>query len=156
MCWSVYANRITRLHFYGIRTCLLRQCEQKLKGRISKPSDSLYSYGVLVRSKSEVIVADTLTRLGISYDYEKRLLGKSGHPNDFRLPDFTISYEGDTFYWEHLGMLSVPSYREQWERKKAWYEKNGYLDRLITSEDGHDGSINSTTIEKVARERILG
>lgn len=112
--------------------------------------------GVLVRSKSEVIVADTLTRLGISYDYEKRLLGKSGHPNDFRLPDFTISYEGDTFYWEHLGMLSVPSYREQWERKKAWYEKNGYLDRLITSEDGHDGSINSTTIEKVARERILG
>ena len=111
--------------------------------------------GVLVRSKSEVIVADTLTRLGISYEYEKKLLGKSGLPNDFCLPDFTISYEGDTFYWEHLGMLSVPSYREQWERKKAWYKKNGYLDRLITSEDGPDGSIDSTTIEKIARERIL-
>jgi hypothetical protein len=29
--------------------------------------------GVMVRSKSEVIVADTLTRLGISYEYEEKL-----------------------------------------------------------------------------------
>lgn len=110
---------------------------------------------VLVRSKSEVIVADTLTRLGISYEYEKKLLNKKDNPKDFRLPDFTVSYEGDTFYWEHLGMLSVPSYREQWDRKKEWYQKNGYLPQVITSEDGLDGSINSTTIERIARERIL-
>lgn len=108
-----------------------------------------------MRSKSEVIVADTLTRLGISYDYEKKLLNKENDPKDFRLPDFTVSYEGDTFYWEHLGMLSVPPYREQWEREKTWYEKNGYLEWLITSEDGHDGSIDSSTIERIARERIL-
>jgi exodeoxyribonuclease V alpha subunit len=110
---------------------------------------------VLVRSKSEVIVADTLTRLGISYEYEKKLLNKKDNPKDFRLPDFTVSYEGDTFYWEHLGMLSVPSYREQWVRKKEWYQKNGYLRQVITSEDGLDGSINSNTIERIARERIL-
>ena len=29
--------------------------------------------GLMVRSKSEVIVADTLTRLGISFEYEKKL-----------------------------------------------------------------------------------
>lgn len=110
---------------------------------------------VLVRSKSEVIVADTLTRLGISYEYEKKLLNKKDNPKDFRLPDFTVSYEGDIFFWEHLGMLSVPSYREQWNRKKEWYEKNGYLPQVITSEDGPDGSINSTSIERIARERIL-
>ena len=110
---------------------------------------------VLVRSKSEVIVADTLTRLRISYKYEKKLLNKDDNPNDFRLPDFTVSYEGDIFYWEHLGMLSVPSYREQWERKREWYERNGYLDRLITSEDGPDGSIDSSSIEQIARGRIL-
>ncbi len=112
--------------------------------------------GVLVRSKSEVIVADTLTRLGISYEYEKRLPGIEGTMDDFRLPDFTVSYEGDSFYWEHLGMLSVPSYREQWERKREWYEKNGYRNQLIISEDGPDGSIDSTTIEQLARERIIG
>lgn len=110
---------------------------------------------VLVRSKSEVIVADTLTRLGISYEYEKKLLNHEGNPTDYRLPDFTASYEGDTFYWEHLGMLSVPSYKEQWERKREWYEKNGYLDRLVTSEDGPDGSISSLEIERIARGCIL-
>jgi exodeoxyribonuclease V alpha subunit len=110
--------------------------------------------GVLVRSKSEVIVADTLTRLGISYEYEQKLASKD-NPNDFRLPDFTVSFEGDTFYWEHLGMLSVPSYKEQWVRKQEWYDKNGYLGRVITSEDGLDGSINAAEIERTARTRIL-
>jgi ATP-dependent exoDNAse (exonuclease V) alpha subunit len=109
----------------------------------------------LVRSKSEVIVADTLTRLGISYEYEKKLLNKDSNPKDYRLPDFTVSYEGDIFYWEHLGMLSVPSYRQSWERKLAWYRENGYEDQLITSEDGPDGSINVTKIEEIARKEIL-
>ena len=110
--------------------------------------------GTMVRSKSEVIVADILTSLGISYEYEQKLPSK-GNPNDFRLPDFTVSYEGDTFYWEHLGMLSVPSYKEAWERKRQWYEDNGFLDRVITSEDGLDGSIDAAEIERTARKRIL-
>jgi hypothetical protein len=110
--------------------------------------------GAMVRSKSEVIVADTLTRLGISYEYEKKLESR-GDPNDFRLPDFTVSYEGDTYYWEHLGMLTVPSYREQWDRKRQWYEANGFWDRVITSEDGPDGGIDASEIERRARKRIL-
>ena len=63
--------------------------------------------------------------------------------------------EGDTFYWEHLGMLSVPSYREAWDRKQQWYEDNGYLARIITSEDGADGSIDAAIIERIARKKIL-
>ena len=110
--------------------------------------------GILVRSKSEVIVADTLTRLGIDYRYEDRLPARDD-PNDFRLPDFTVLYEGETWYWEHLGMLSIPSYAETWERKRAWYEDNGYVDGLLTSEDGPDGSIDVPTIERTIRERIL-
>ena len=53
-------------------------------------------------------------------------------------------------------MLSVPSYREQWERKQEWFKTNGYLSQLIISEDGVDGSIDSATIEQIARDRILG
>jgi hypothetical protein len=64
-------------------------------------------------------VAETLTRLGISYDHEKKLMNREGSPIDYRLPDLAVSYEGDTFCWEHLGMLSVPSYREQWHRKRV-------------------------------------
>ncbi len=111
--------------------------------------------GVLVQSKSEVIVADTLTRLEISYEYEKKLPSKDGNPNDYRLPDFTVSFEGDVFYWEHLGMLSVPSYKDKWDKKLQWYKDNGYVDQLITSEDRPDGSISSPEIERIARKHIL-
>ncbi len=110
--------------------------------------------GIAVRSKSEVIVADVLDALGISYEYEQPLHSRTD-PKDFRLPDFTVSFEGDVFYWEHLGMLNVPSYREAWERKQEWYEKNGFADRLITSQDGPDGSIDAASIEQIARARII-
>jgi hypothetical protein len=119
----------------------------------TRPSPA-HPQGIMVRSKSEVIVADILTSLGISCEYEQKLTSRDD-PTDFRLPDFTVSFEGDTFYWEHLGMLSVPSYKEQWDRKRQWYEDNGYLDRVITSEDGLDGSIDAAEIERIARKRIL-
>ncbi len=119
----------------------------------TRPSPA-HPQGIMVRSKSEVIVADILTSLGISYEYEQKLSSKDD-PNDFRLPDFTVSYEGDTFYWEHLGMLSVPSYREAWDRKQQWYDDNDLLDRVITSEDGPDGSIDAAEIERIARKKIL-
>jgi exodeoxyribonuclease V alpha subunit len=120
------------------------------------PPSSQHPNGILVRSKSEVIVAAALSKLGISYEYKQKLSSKSA-PNDFKLPDFTVSYEGDTFYcyWEHLGMLSVPSYKEAWERKRQWYEVNGFLGRVITSEDGLDGSIDAAQIERIARTKIL-
>jgi hypothetical protein len=86
---------------------------------------------------------------------EKAALASRTDPRDFRLPDFTVGFEGDIFYWEHLGMLTVPSYREAWERKKKWYEAQGYAGQLITSEDGPDGSIDAAQIEAIARKRIL-
>ena len=119
----------------------------------TRPS-AQHPQGILVRSKSEVIVADILTSLGVSFEYEQKLPSKDDS-NDFKLPDFTASYEGDTFYWEHLGMLSVPSYREAWDRKRQWYDDNGYLGRIITSEDGADGSIDAAEIERIARKKIL-
>lgn len=111
--------------------------------------------GVLVQSKSEVIVADILTGLGLSWEYEQKLLNKHNDPTDFRWPDFTVSYQGDTFYWEHLGMLGSPTYKAKWERKEKWYKDNDYYDRVITSEDGLDGSIDAAEIERKARKTIL-
>ncbi len=34
----------------------------------------------------------------MSFEYEQKRASKRNQ-NDFRLPDFTVSYEGDTFYW---------------------------------------------------------
>jgi hypothetical protein len=108
--------------------------------------------GELVRSKSEVVVANVLTKLGVDYKYEELL---EVAPHDFRLPDFTISFKGKIWYWEHLGMLNMESYKQEWEHKKSWYEKHGLSDRVITSQDGPDGSIDSVEIEKTAKKRIL-
>jgi exodeoxyribonuclease V alpha subunit len=46
------------------------------------------------------------TRL-ISYEYEKKVTAPDD-PSDFKLPDFTVSYEGEPYYREYLGMLTVP------------------------------------------------
>ncbi len=130
------------------------------------------STGIPVLSKSEVIVADTLTRLGLSYRYEEPLRSPS-NSLDFRLPDFTVGFEGDIYFWEHLGMLNLPSYREKWERKRIWYEetmhiqvvgdgivkeqeiKPGLSPIVITSRDRDDGGIDSQRIEQMIKKYIL-
>ena len=58
-------------------------------------------------------------------------------------------------YWEHLGTLDQSTYRHAGKKKLAWYEKNGYADRLITSKDGTSGSLDEQEIERITRERIL-
>ena len=86
-------------------------------------------------------------------NYESKLLPKNGK-FDYKLPDFTFEYNGKKFYWEHLGMLSLDSYRKSWERKSQWYETNGYSEQLIISKDGLDGSIDSETIDKIIKEKL--
>ena len=110
--------------------------------------------GEAMRSKSEVIVANILIDLKLNPRYEEPLYAKNSE-TDFRLPDFTVSFEGDTFYWEHLGMLSLPSYRQSWNRKKQWYKDNGYWEQVITSEDKPDGGIDAELIVATAKNKIL-
>ena len=102
--------------------------------------------GEMVRSKSEVIVANILDKMNIEYFYEEPLdvSGKS------YIPDFTLRYQGKTAYLEHLGMLSNKSYKKHWDEKRAKYESVGIsetLGNLIITEDGLDGSLDATLIE---------
>lgn len=113
--------------------------------------------GTLVRSKSEVIVANELSAAGIEFAYEKRF---RGHDGTFRYPDFTIedAATGETFIWEHLGMLSDPRYAQEWERKKRWYADSGVTDAggdvatLIVSEDDENGGIDSAAVQAKVQE----
>lgn len=110
--------------------------------------------GTMVRSKSELIVLEALLKTGASVRYEQPLASPSA-PSDFRLPDFTVLFEGETYYWEHLGMLDVTSYARSWARKRAWYERNGFLDRVITSADGPGIGLRVPEIAARAERRIL-
>ena len=109
--------------------------------------------GEMVRSKSEVIIADHLASKDVEYGYEQPLTIEG----ITKYPDFTIEdmESGLTFYWEHCGMLHVLSYRRRWEEKLGWYRAHGILPReegggengtLIVTRDETNGSIDSAKI----------
>jgi ATP-dependent exoDNAse (exonuclease V) alpha subunit len=112
--------------------------------------------GELVRSKSEVIIADALFDKKIEYDYEKPLdLGEDG----IKSPDFTIEdvESGTLFFWEHCGMMTDEGYLRRWETKRAIYEKHGIIEgeNLIVTEDKPDGSIDSQAIRVLIEQYLL-
>jgi len=93
--------------------------------------------GELVRSKSELVIANYLHNAGLRYYYERPLEGRAA-PGRLR-PDFTfVDDSGDVFVWEHLGMLDRPDYVRSWEWKKAWYEANDFKEgeTLFTTREG--------------------
>lgn len=75
----------------------------------------------MVRSKSEVIIANMLHERDITFFYEKPLFAPDG---TMYLPDFTLIWQGEEIYWEHVGRLSNPEYAKKWTAKLAWYEKH--------------------------------
>ena len=115
--------------------------------------------GELVRSKSEVIIANLLHANRIDYRYEEPL----EIDGLTKLPDFTIEDDntGEKYYWEHLGMLSDGVYRRRWEEKVEWLKGHGILPReegggpmgsLIVTQDSADGGIDSEAISRLVKE----
>jgi hypothetical protein len=101
--------------------------------------------GELVRSKSEVIIANLLHALGITYAYEQPFKGQDG---SVRYPDFTIedAEAGRRVFLEHLGLLSEPAYRRRWLAKLDWYRSQGVLPE--DEGEGDAGVLVTTTEEK--------
>jgi hypothetical protein len=119
--------------------------------------------GEMVRSKSEVIIANVLAAKGVDYAYERPLTIEGVT----KYPDFTIEdmASGQTFYWEHCGMLHVTSYRRRWEEKLAWYQKHGIRAHadgggvegaLILTRDDPNGSIDSAKIANIIDDVLRG
>jgi hypothetical protein len=114
------------------------------------------AHGELVRSKSEVIIADALFDSGIDYAYEKELdLDEDG----IKSPDFTIedAESGILFYWEHCGMMTDEHYRRRWEAKREVYANHGIVEgeNLIVSYDNANGSIDSQEIRNLIKQYLL-
>ena len=89
--------------------------------------------GILVRSKSELVIANLLAAQEIPYGYEVPLHAPDG---TFYLPDFTITARGEAWYWEHLGCLDRDEYRNHWETKRAWYGRFFPGRLIVTQESG--------------------
>ncbi|HPD60873.1 MAG TPA: hypothetical protein PKV48_03825 [Thermodesulfobacteriota bacterium] len=98
----------------------------------------------MVRSKSEVIIANILFDRNIPFRYEIPLFAPDG---TFYIPDFTITWNGEQWYWEHLGLLDREDYKHHWQTKEEWYKKH-FTARLITT-------VESPTLTKDAKDIVV-
>lgn len=109
--------------------------------------------GHMVRSKSELIIANLLHREGMSYEYEQPLDGQKVlgrlHP-DFSFADAA----GDRIIWEHLGMMHDEEYVRGWKWKLEWYLKNGYIpdQNLFVTEERRGKGLSMDDLSAVAKK----
>jgi hypothetical protein len=88
------------------------------------PEHAVYTTnsGIITRSKSEKIIAESLDKCNITYQYEKPL--KLGNMTYY--PDFTImTTSGEIIYWEHMGLMDNEEYFIKSCRKLREYRKHG-------------------------------
>jgi ATP-dependent exoDNAse (exonuclease V) alpha subunit len=110
--------------------------------------------GDMVRSKSEVIIANELENAGLDWHYENdnqfvEINGKK------LLPDFVIHHKGKTYYWEHLGLLEKAKYRKNWEEKEKCYLSRDDIVLKVTR-DKQNGAINTENVIAVIKEILNG
>jgi len=114
-------------HFRTVDDRLLARSDWYQSGKIHEALS-----GDMVRSKSEVIIANLLHQAGIPFTYEEPLYAEDG---TFFLPDFTLRIGGEKYYWEHWGMLSNEGYAAHRDLKKEWYEAH-FSGRLLETVEG--------------------
>ena len=111
--------------------------------------------GVYVRSKSEVLISNTLFTNQIPFRYENLI-----QIQDIVLyPDFTILHPrtGKIYYWEHFGMMDDSVYYNGTLRKLDIYEKNDILigrDLLMFHETGKR-ALDMKNIDKYIDEYMV-
>ena len=112
------------------------------------------SWGLKLRSKSEVLIAEALRKHGIPFRYEQVLqIGYATYA-----PDFTILRpDGSIVYWEHAGMMRQEKYYRNHLRRMDAYHSVGIdpWNNLIVTYDYADGNIDMREIEMLIQTRIL-
>ena len=112
--------------------------------------------GEAVRSKSEVIIANTLAELGIPYRYEQELqLNRTTTVH----PDFTVLRLSDrkTIIWEHFGMMDDPDYCAKALRKIQSYQRAGYTQgvNLIMTIESAAVPLDARAVKRLAQELLV-
>ena len=127
--------------------------------------------GELVRSKSEVIIANALSASKVPYRYEFPLVierqGEGGGKNSASFineefcefhPDFYCLNvrTRQEYAWEHFGMMDDAEYAARAAEKLALYSANGYFPgkNLIITMESKSAPISSLEINRVINEYL--
>ena len=110
------------------------------------------SFGLWVRSKSELILAEQYYQSGVPFCYEKQVIMEDADGEHCIIyPDFSLKGKNGWIYHEHFGMLSSSEYSERAEKKIELYHKNDVLTphKLIITMDNQDGAIDAEGFQLV-------
>jgi hypothetical protein len=128
----------------------------------SEPFDSRRIFepeqGVKVKSKIEYLIyrelQETRNAGQLTFAYEEELrLPIEGRTVTVK-PDFTVRCGGNTFYWEHLGMLDRADYSRHWRSRRAGYRTANLEDSLVTTDDL--GGVRQETLRQVVADLLAG
>lgn len=109
-----------------------------------------------VRSKSEILIANMLTELGVPYRYEAPLILEDGQ---IIYPDFTILKirTRKICFLEHCGRMDDPAYLHRFLYRNNLYIRNGYIpgrDVFMSFESSSD-PLNISAVRSMLKELFL-
>ena len=130
--------------------------------------------GELVRSKSEVIIANALSASKVPYRYEFPLVIERGEESGKGSRETSSSFVNENFCefhpdfyclnartrkeyaWEHFGMMDDADYAARAAEKLAFYSANGYFPgkNLIITMESKSAPIDSRGINRVINEYL--
>ena len=120
--------------------------------------------GERVRSKSEVLIADALTRHNIPYRYEYPLnlhsAEKAGSKTSLTFyPDFLCLNKRtrNELYWEHFGLMDSPEYANNATKKLRIYTENKIFpgSNLIITMETQTEPLTSHQLEQIIEGYLL-
>ena len=129
------------------------------EGKNFNPEDDSEFYttnGERVRSKSEVIIANALERMGVPYRYEYPVWipGMGRVYADFTCLNVRQRKE---MIWEHFGMMTKEKYAEKTVDKQISYMMNGLTlgQNFISTFETTGRPLNTRYVEQVIRRYLL-
>lgn len=119
--------------------------------------------GLRVRSKSEVIIANKLSKLDIPFRYEASLeikISRKGRTQVITYhPDFTCLNKRtrQEFVWEHFGMMDNPEYACKAVERERAYTAAGFIHGInfITTTETTSLPLNNLYVEQIAKKLLL-
>ena len=123
-----YAQKMLKQkHYSSILLAVDKKENEETDEKTQAPNPEALKFytkmGIIVRSKSEVIIVTALYENNIKFEYERAIKIS----DVIYYPDFTVEKKnGNIILWEHLGLIDNPDYRNKAYRKILKYNENGY------------------------------
>lgn len=117
------------------------------------------SFGLKVRSKSEVLIAELLHALGIPFHYDEEVTFRdsAGNWHTFSVDFIIMTPSGEKIYWEHMGLFHQESYRiKNFTKMRVLYDNEIMLmNNFIITMESKRHPLNAPTVDRIIRGQIL-